>query len=281
MYKAVNIQDAELPSISDIVGLMRTPDEVNDLEVDQHYHYEIVKSDQRFVCVAANHSKDPNDPQYDLLERLVEKFISEVDPGKSLIVTEGYQRDLSNINSTLDAIERGSEGHFVAYIASKSGISSFCPEPNIAEVTNEVAKKYPRKIVAFQWFCIYADGWHRRGVKHQIGFEEYVMRSLDYDKECLGWEDVDFTVAGMARVFEELFPGQTFDYENGQLFYDMVNPFNDFAITNEISREIDIIRDSITIQNIIKYWNQGYNLFMPFGTGHILTQEPALRRFLV
>ena len=218
-----------MPSIEQIEQKLLNPQEAeNRLDTIDSY-FEITKENQRLIYVLGNHSNDINDPQYRIIRQLFEKFINDIGDNKALIIVERYERGIDFIDEK-DAVTQGSEGSFVSYLASKFDIKNVCVEPDLVELSNILGERYSRKYVAFMWFIIHADNWHRGGMKEQVSFDEYVQEKLDYDKEWLGWNDVDFTVNGMRDIFSELLPDRKFDENDGQIFYDMANPFNNLNI---------------------------------------------------
>lgn len=251
------------------------------------YYFEIEGKNQRLFYFGANHSHDPNNEQYPVLEEKWDQFVKQIDPKKTLVVTEGGRRKL-DVSSSKESILSGSEGGFIAYLASKHKIVHECFEIKNKNLNNLMAQSFPRRFVVFYWFCNYVDGWHRKGRNYNESFEEKINRSLGRDKDDLDWTDVDFTLSGMKNVFKELFPGKEFDSEDSTLYYELARPNGKVEtqyqenpyIINEISRKATFVRDSYVIKGIYDKWQEGYSMFVPFGSGHCIEQEPVLRKIL-
>lgn len=267
-----------LPSIKQIEVLIMTSEEYNKKQFSIPYIYEISNASQVLVYFGANHSEDPENYQYPILEKEWNQFKERVDIKKTLILVEGGQREIAS--NKVEAIRQGTEGDFIAYVAAQEGIGNKCPEPSRVLLNNEIAQEYPRRYVIFAWFVRYLDAWHRQSNQHG-DFKKYIYKNLILDKNELGWHDVDFSIGGMIAVFKELFPNREFDELDGELYYLLSNPHKNINVINEINRRISLIRNAFIVRETIKYWNEGYSLFIPFGSGHAVVQEPALRKLLV
>lgn len=251
------------------------------------YYFEITKGKQRLFFFGANHSHDPENEQYPILEEKWNEFVGKVDPQKTLIVTEGGG-NRRIMNSKGEAILDGAEGSFIAYLGEQSEIASQSFEIKNKDLNNMLAKIFPKRFVVFHWFCNYANSWFHKGKKYEETFEQKINRSLKRDEVDLMWSDIDFTYMGMLEVYKELFPNESLNENDGNLFYEFARPNgkvetkylpNPFII-NDISRKATLMRDSYVVKGIYDKWQEGFSMFISFGSGHCIEQEPVLREIL-
>jgi hypothetical protein len=70
------------------------------------------------------------------------------------------------------------------------------------------------------------------------------------------------------------------DFNLGENQNGYVNPNNIGSRINEIARKTSDVRDENILNEIVKYWSEGKSVFVVFGSGHLIIQEPALREIL-
>ena len=61
---------------------------------------------------------------------------------------------------------------------------------------------------------------------------------------------------------------------------DLINPNKTETPINKIARAQSDLRDVNITTEIVRYWNEGKSIFAVFGLGHLIIQEPALRKLL-
>ena len=52
------------------------------------------------------------------------------------------------------------------------------------------------------------------------------------------------------------------------------------TVINELSREVSIARDVYIIEKIREYWLKGFNIFVVYGSGHAIIEEPDIRNIV-
>lgn len=84
----------------------------------------------------------------------------------------------------------------------------------------------------------------------------------------------------MEQIHKTIFDTD-FSLEDKNFFFSIINPTKEKSIINKVSRTCSTFRNIHVTMEIEKLWNQGKNIFIVFGAGHLILQEPALRKLLV
>lgn len=107
-------------------------------------------------------------------------------------------------------------------------------------------------------------------------FSTYVSNFLKGDKHISKWEDFDFSLENMKKIHHSLF-GTDFNENDTDFFYSIVNPVELNTVVNKVARASSIYRDEHIIGEIKSYQEQGYSIFIQYGSSHAVMQEPALK----
>ncbi len=99
---------------------------------------------------------------------------------------------------------------------------------------------------------------------------------MQRDQENSGWEDFNFSIDHMIAIHNKKYNHEFDPIVCKECCYKMSNPS-----LNPVSSESSLIRDEHIVLEIKKNWDQGKSLFVIYGSGHAIVQEPALRKLLV
>lgn len=234
--------------------------------------FEIDKHGQVLFYFGANHSPDPNNEQYSKLREYWNKFLDKTKGENCIVLVEGWKRPV--LENELDAIKNGNEGTFITLLASKIGIPTECPEPNEKEIIETLSKQFSKDKIVFYHFISQLKGW-QRFPEPRPNFDDFVPMIFKRVKRITEWNDYDYSTEHMLRVYKEIF-GQ--EISKGKLMnteIDFSNP-NLKGPINDVARASSDIRDFNIASEIEKYWNEDKNIFVVFGSGHLIIGEPAI-----
>ena len=133
-----------------------------------------------------------------------------------------------------------------------------------------------KEIVLLYWFLSFADNW-RRQADPKPDFEKYTSSWLETQKKRKMWEGMDTSFEKMKKLYKEIV-GKEFNQNDN--FNDLVNPNKTETAVNKIARAQSDLRDANVASEIEKYWDEGKSIFVVFGSGHLIIQEPALKKVL-
>lgn len=249
-------------------------DDYNKVDHQTPYQYSIQKNQQILYYFGANHSRDPQDKQYEMMRKFWKEFLQKTDHKKSVVFVEGGKRPVCD--SEDEAITKGAEAHFITYLAAKQNIDTFSPEPPEKFRLEELAKRFSKEEITYYDFARAALQWNRHH-GNKPDFKEYVENFLKRNQKNSGWIDFDFSTNHMIELEKKMF-NRDFNENDMQFYYDVSNPTTTFCRINELSRfEDSSLRDGYILEQIEKYWNEGKNLFIVYGASHAVMHEPAVR----
>ena len=238
--------------------------------------FEIEKHNQVLFYFGANHSPDPSNEQYNKLLEYWQKFLKKTKGQNCMVFVEGWKRPV--LKNKEEAIKNGNEGTFITMLADQEGIQTECPEPDEKEVTGELLKQFSKDKIVFYYFISQLKGWQRFS-EPRPNFDEFVPMIFKRVKRITEWNDYDYSTEHMLRIYEEVFGQKISKEELMNTAIDFSNP-NLKGPINDVARASSDIRDLNIASEIERYWNEGKNIFVVFGSGHLIIEEPALRATL-
>jgi len=255
--------------------LLLSHDEYQKNQYRVPYTYTISHNGQYLYYFGARHSFDPEHPQFPKLKMFWQDFLEETQKKNCLVLNEGGKRPL-HPNEWL-AISTGAEAGLITFLASKENIKTCSPEPSKKDEIGEWLNVYTKEEIEYYFFSRAICQWHR--LLPQPDFNNYISRPLLKHAKELGWKGFDFSLEHMKEIHKRLFRGN-FNENDKQFFECIATPVYRTTIISQISNDLDINRNSYIVNKIKWFWHSGKSLFVVYGSGHAIVQEPALRKLL-
>lgn len=238
------------------------------------YLYSFERGSQFLYYFGAKHVTNPKHPQFDFLHEKWTGFLDKVHGKKSVVIYEGNVNE-KNLASIEQAIEQHGESGAIVYWANKAQVPYFRPEPTIVEETKELLKEFSREEIFYFYMMRGIATWQRK-IDAQ-DFNEFIVRNIQRYQKELNWADFDFSFeSAIAKVHKKIF-GKEFSLEDKDFLLRIQSPSFDESHINKISEKSCRIRDISILQNIGRYWFEGYNIFIVYGANHARIQERAIR----
>ena len=255
---------------------LMTEEEYSKIKHKTPYVYKIQNRGQFLYYFGENHSFDPDDSQWVQVKNFWDDFIKNTENQKRIIFVEAG-RPLAKKTQDESILEAGGTG-LVTFFASQLNIEVYCPEPNRAYEMCELEKQFSREEIEYYYFARIVNQWGRIS-SPRPKFEEYVSRFLERDKKNSGWSDFDFSYENLKTIHKKLF-GTEFDFNDSNFFRELVTPVDLKTVINRVSRASGVIRENYIVNEISKYWDNGYSIFIEYGSSHAVIQEPLLKEIL-
>lgn len=245
----------------------------NRKDFDVPYVFKIQKDKQVLIYFGANHTNNKNDPMFSKLDDQWNEFLKNENKKKIVFLEGGHGKD--KYIDLEQAIERHGEAGYVCHKANLQNIEIISPEPDTKYLMNQLANKYSKDKVIYNFAAAIFLQFNRQITKPNP--KEYFERFMKRDCEVVGWKI--YSYEDLKEIHKNIF-GTEFDPNDENHFYKNVAPNEFNSVINEISREEDIYRDISVIEKTIEYWKRGYSIFITYGSGHAVIQEPALLEYL-
>ncbi|MBI3458700.1 hypothetical protein HY061_00330 [Candidatus Azambacteria bacterium] len=242
------------------------------------YIFTIRNLEKYLVFFGAKHCYDKKDSQFHQLREEWTKFLKETKEKNCLVLVEGGRISLAN--SEDEGIREDGESGLITFLAHRKNIPVKSPEPSDEYVYQELTKQFSREYIYYfrtvQRIC----QWHRIPDESKKDLKTYLEQGfLKRDQKESRWLDFDFSLEHIKIIHKNLF-NKDFDENDKEFFWEISRPDREIGILNKIARVQGLIRDIYIVEQIKKYWDEGKNLFIVFGQGHAVIQEPALRVLL-
>lgn len=83
----------------------------------------------------------------------------------------------------------------------------------------------------------------------------------------------------MKQIHASIF-NQQFDELNKNFFYNITNPVDILCEINKVAVISGFVRDYYIVDKIKQYIEDGYSIYVEYGSNHAVMQEPALKELL-
>lgn len=250
-----------------------TFEEYSKIKHDTPYFYTLGSNKQKIYYFGERHSRDSQDTQWQQAKNFWLEFLENTNGAKRIVFVEGSKPPLMDTEE--EAISKYGGPGFITFLASQHKIDTHCPEPERAYEMNELAKQFSKEEITYYYFARSANGWNRMKEPKPV-FEKYISQALKKNEIESKWSDFDFSIENMKSVHKKLF-GSEFDENNSTFFKDIVSPVRSETKINEIASSCSNIRNEYMVKEIQKYWEAGNSIYIHYGAGHAVMQEPVLR----
>lgn len=263
-----------------IKNLLLTSQQYDEKRASIHvpYIYSIAKGEEQcLVYFGAKHTQDFKHTQFSILQEEWKRFLEITGDRKKIVFIEGGRKITGIYKDEKEAITDGGEAGLVHYLAYNASIPVESPDAPKNYLFNELAKEFSREYIVYLRAADLTYQWNR--IPNQPDFNLYLGKFLERDRKALDWPDFDFSIEHIRAIHKKIFDTE-FDERNKEFFYKITNPHLKNSIINKISQAETILRDVYVVEQVKRYWDQGFNIFIVFGSGHAIIQEPALRILL-
>lgn len=240
------------------------------------YFYIFRSRNQSLYYFGANHSRNSNHPQFNLLMEKWKEFVIETDGKKKAVIIEA--RELSKKWTTLkeSIVERGEVGAGT-YLAGESGSLLVFGEPEDSEIVNYLLdKKFSKEEILLFFESIAIKFWHNNKNKINKSMQEFLSNHTNKYRKLLNWPDLIISVELIDSVYKNIF-NQELNIDDEKIFSQITTPVTISSSINELSRSQSVYRNEYILDQIEKYWQDDYNIFIIYGAGHAAMQEPVIR----
>lgn len=254
-----------------------TQEEYSLTKHEMPYVYKIQNKNQSLYYFGEKHSFNPNDEEWIKTKELWNDFVVQTKNQKRIAFVEG---GITKVRKTeTEAVSETGGTGLIIFLASKDSVEVYCPEPNRKYERVELEKSFSKEEIQYYYFArLVAQWWRKQEPRPE--FEEYINSYLKRDAESSGWNDFDFSLDNMKKIHKKLFNAD-FDLNDRKFFQDITTPVVLKTIINEVCRACSTLRNEYIVNEILKYWNQGYSIFVEYGQSHAVIQEPWLRERLI
>ncbi len=240
------------------------------------FFYTIEKYGQNLFYFGGNHNHDPSNFYYPELKKFWEQFLSITNKDNSIVMNEGGLWKIRENDE--EAIKAGGECSLITLWAHLAGYPIISPEFPSSELVNELLKFFSKDLIFYHRVARETMSYHK-SFPRPTNYEEYYGR-FNLHRFSLGWPDYDYSLEHAKTIHKDLFHTD-FDPNDEEFFYKNVPSPYENSVLNEISRQETLIRDIYIVEQILKSWKEGKNIFIVFGGGHAVIMEEALRKILV
>lgn len=223
------------------------------------------------MCFGCRHSRDPQDPQVDLVRRDFAVFIETTTAPNRIAFVEGGGWPVAATD--VQTIESYGEAAYLTLLAGQYGVQATSADASIESSVAHLREAYPDNLIAYHLVA--------RQLTSEI--EELTARVTHADVEK-AFQRLPRTLrSNMPRTLAEtharLYGGQLVGCAT-DFFLQVSDPTKVSGPSNSVARSLSIYRDTLMAQAIIEKWREGLSVFALFGFSHVIMQRPLIDRAL-
>ncbi len=239
-----------------------------------NYFFQIEKNGQALHYFGTTHSRDITNPQYGAIREHWQEFLKRGYGTNAVAIVEGGVRTVHESEEV--AVEKDQDPGFITFLAAQASVPAFSPEPSREAVCTFVSKKTSEEALDCYYLARIAHAWHGRK-EPKPPLERYLIRNAPARFVSEGDEAFSFTEAN--RIWQKIL-GRPFDREGIEFLALLINPTKAENPLRDTVRATSTYRNIHIVQEIVRLYKEGKNIFVVYGGAHAILQEPALRELL-
>lgn len=252
-----------------INGLLMSWEEYKTREWPAPYIVEIKKDQQTLTFFGAEHSNDPEHPQFVDINTRWQEFRRIGKRENQIVFVEGGDPPVESDNEAEQIKEYGEPGQ-VVLLAERAGVKLESPEPSDADILADLLEVCEQDAIIAYFSTRALSQWHTSG--KPVAVERYLEHHLTEMNRPMSFAEID---AALKKVL-----GNSFDYEDTESIDSANDPLQFTGPSNEVARQCSLLRDIYIVRRFIEEWEKGNSVFAVYGLSHVVVQERALRELL-
>ncbi len=235
--------------------------------------FEIENDKQSLFYFGANHSLNPDNPQYQALREYWDRFLDTTKGKDRIVLIESGLRKVRENEET--AIMAGSEGSLITLFAYRENISVASPDIGDSDLMDLLPNLNKEEFLLYL-FLVQLN--HSQRISPRPPFEKDFQFWCENTKQRKLWQDTDISLPILKELYKKIL-GKEFDEDDDTNH--LINPNRNETPINKFARARSDLRDLNIASEIERYWKEGKSIFAVFGMGHLIIEEPALRKTLI
>ncbi|MDP3763954.1 MAG: hypothetical protein Q8Q92_04985 [bacterium] len=257
-------------------NLLMSYEEYSKVKHEKPYFYIVKSKDQYLYYFGAKHSNDPKHSQFVLLTEKLNEFLNQTKDKKRIVLVE-QNIFFKKMDSLDESILKYGESGAGAYFALNNGILIHCPDPAKEYVVGQTIQNFTKEEILCYYLSNVIKHWQKN--KEKPNLAESLSEQNQRYRKLLEWPELDISPDYIINLYEKILK-KDISLEDDSLFEQISTPVFINSRINEISRSQSDFRNKYILDQIEKYWNERYNIFIIYGASHAVMQEPAIRSLI-
>lgn len=252
--------------------LLMSFEEYSKTKHETPYFYSVISDNRLLYYFGANHSRDYKHSQYKQLIEKWEEFVNK-SKGKDITIVVESAEFTTKCASLKEYIRRYGEFGAGVYLAQKDQATVVLGEPKTKEIIDHLLKKYSKDEILLFFESIASIFWFRNKTGKNI--QEFFSEHTEKYRKLLDWPDLNISMDIMSKIYQKIF-NKELNFNNENIFLEITSPVIDKSKMNKLSRDQSLYRNLHILEKIEDLWNRGENIFIIYGAGHAVMQEPVI-----
>ena len=251
--------------------LLLSFDEYSAIKHESPYFYSVKSTEQTLYYFGALHSKDISHSQFEILQSKWQDFLNKTKSQKRIVFFEGIV-DVKQLTTLEESIKKYGESGAIVFLANQSNISIHRPEPDMKREIKEMLSDFSKDEIFYFYISRAINHW-QRGMVMRKDFDEFLGFNIERFHSATGWKDFVFSFETFKRIHKQNFDKEL-DLDDKSLLRKITNPTIKETVFNKIARKSSTIRNIFILEQIEEKWQEGYSIFIVYGSGHAVMQAP-------
>lgn len=236
------------------------------------YFFFLKKNNAVLFYLGIQHSWNPANQQFNFIKEKWEEFLKIAKNPLVVVESPGWKV----YKTETEAILKGGEINFMAYLCHQKNIAISCFEPDRGSEMSSLSKQFSKEQIAYYYFARVVAQWHRLTQKPEIN--AYLLEFLQRDEKISGWNNFVFSIEQMGKINQQLFKTKL-NFNDADFFKKIENPTREDNPLKNVVRASGKYRDQTIVDGIKNAWNKERDLFILYGKGHARNHEKTLRDY--
>lgn len=241
------------------------------------YSIEFKPTKQILYYFGAEHKKDLNHPQFELLQKKWQEFVQKNQESGVKIISFFEWNIPKNYQSTLEeSVKKYGEAGAILFLSNKAGFPSIRVEPTIEYEAGELLKEFSKEEIFYFYISRMIGSRKRMSMKQDL--EKTIKLGIERYSSLLStlWKDFDFSFKSFKKIHRHYF-NKDLQKDDEDFFAEITSPMLNNSKFNEIARKSSTIRNIFILNHIEEFWQKGYSIFVVYGASHAVMQEDAIK----
>ena len=234
------------------------------------YVYELRSGEQMLMYFGVRHSRNPDDAQWEKLKISWEDFFRKTSLRRIILLEGGKPLQLED--NWPNVVRKYGEAGVILSFSRGSGAEIAWPDLAINKEAEKLSEQFESNLVAYYIFARSAGAWLRAGTMGT--FDEVLMKAVVATSQRVF--SAPDTVSVYAAIHNQIFK-HPLDETQKKVIIRASAPVYYDSIINDIARASSRFRNEHIVNEVERYWKEGYSIFLVFGSAHAVIQEAALR----
>ncbi|MBP6914270.1 hypothetical protein KBB74_02145 [Candidatus Parcubacteria bacterium] len=253
-------------------GYMKTPYAMN-AEKGDPYTFNLSNKEKELIFFGSPHINDPESPIFDSIKEKIEETKPDIVYVEGIPSIDRIKEEIGSL--TLDEAKKQGESIFSLKLAIENNINVESPEPDFSkELEYQTNQGFSKKdIFNYYMYRIINQYQHNNENTNVEECKNILKQRFERFRKQSNWDEKELEIMEKEIIDQLDIKDNKYSNETDPIPWEGKPQ----TVINEVSRSSSNFRDKHIFEEIAKGKEKYNKLFVVYGSGHAVSQEPALK----